>query len=268
MSKRAMTFGCSFTKYYWPTWADIVLKQAELHGYDTDNWGLPGVGNTYIALKVQEAITKGLIKSGDYVFICWSTIMREDRAVDGKWISPGNIFNQHMYPESFVANFADTEFYAYRDSALINATRCSLNSIGVNQFHTLMHTHEAYHNQLHTDQYEKHKSERIKRIFETFKLQFDAKSIMTVLNVAQGVETEWEQGKRYKDTHHLPKDMLNYVKLEMLNKGIDWLNTVDHSIESWVSDVEDQITNTPKPLRPSSTFNLSVSKYPHYGAGE
>ena len=91
------TFGCSFTKYHWPTWADIILEQAKRSGIDGDNWGMPGVGNLFIAMQVQHAIVKGLLKAGDHAFISWSTLSREDRLVDGKWITPGNIFNQNTY---------------------------------------------------------------------------------------------------------------------------------------------------------------------------
>ena len=37
------TFGCSFTKYVWPTWADLLLSQV-----DGENWGMCGGGNKFI----------------------------------------------------------------------------------------------------------------------------------------------------------------------------------------------------------------------------
>ena len=45
---RLFVFGCSFTMYAWPTYADFL-------GYEFDhyeNWGFPGLGNRAIAERV------------------------------------------------------------------------------------------------------------------------------------------------------------------------------------------------------------------------
>ena len=41
---RLFTFGCSMTKYYYPTWADILGKHWEYF----ENWAEPGGGNQFI----------------------------------------------------------------------------------------------------------------------------------------------------------------------------------------------------------------------------
>jgi hypothetical protein len=51
--KRFFAFGCSFTCYIWPTWADVVSKempQAKFY-----NLGKTGAGNLCISSKVAEA---------------------------------------------------------------------------------------------------------------------------------------------------------------------------------------------------------------------
>jgi hypothetical protein len=40
--KRAFLFGCSYTEYKWPTWANILKKDLDIPVY---NWGLSGLGN-------------------------------------------------------------------------------------------------------------------------------------------------------------------------------------------------------------------------------
>ena len=42
--KRAFVFGCSFTQYYWPTWADILGREFNKF----ENWGQCGGGNQFI----------------------------------------------------------------------------------------------------------------------------------------------------------------------------------------------------------------------------
>ena len=51
---RLFVFGCSFTMYEWPTYADFL-------GYEFDqfeNWGFPGLGNRAIAERVAECHIK------------------------------------------------------------------------------------------------------------------------------------------------------------------------------------------------------------------
>ena len=44
--KRLFVFGCSFTQYRWPTWADIIAKDnPHLEYFNTAN---SGAGNLYI----------------------------------------------------------------------------------------------------------------------------------------------------------------------------------------------------------------------------
>ena len=44
--KRLITFGCSFTDYSWPTWADIIALDREV---EYENWAIGGGGNQQIA---------------------------------------------------------------------------------------------------------------------------------------------------------------------------------------------------------------------------
>jgi hypothetical protein len=49
--KRLFTFGCSFTRYLWPTWADILAEDIPYY----ENWGCGGAGNLYISNAIMEA---------------------------------------------------------------------------------------------------------------------------------------------------------------------------------------------------------------------
>ncbi len=39
---RLITFGCSFTDYSWPTWADIIARDLDC---EYENWAIGGGGN-------------------------------------------------------------------------------------------------------------------------------------------------------------------------------------------------------------------------------
>jgi hypothetical protein len=263
-----MTFGCSFTKYHWPTWADIVLKQAELAGMEIDNQGMPGAGNLFIAIQIQNAIARGLLKPGDHVLIAWSTFFREDRLVDGRWLMPGNIFNQEIYPRFWTEKYADIEFYTLRDCALISATRAALAAHGITQTNFNMHWSEVHYNASVPGGSQVW--DKVNKIIEMYKLKFDCKSIIEVLGHPPPitVKVNWshtaDPSKVQTDIHHLPGSMLTYVKQELCPIGIPWLTAVNPRVEAWALDWDNRVKTTPQPLM-YADFPLVLSKNPQWG---
>ena len=123
---RLFAFGCSFTSYTWPTWADILAKDFDFF----ENWGKTGGGNQFIANSIVECHIKNKFTKKDTVCIMWSNMAREDRYVNGSWLSPGNIFTQGIYPKSYVKKFADVRGYYIRDLATIYMIDQLLTNIG------------------------------------------------------------------------------------------------------------------------------------------
>ena len=84
MRNRLFTFGCSFTEYRWPTWANILGQNFD----QFENWGQPGGGNTFILNSLMECINRNIIQANDTVIIMWTSIGREDRWVKGRgWVT-------------------------------------------------------------------------------------------------------------------------------------------------------------------------------------
>lgn len=87
---RIIIFGCSYTQYGWPTWANIL-------GYDLNkeyhNFALPGLGNVGIMHRMIEADAKLKFTDEDEIFILWSSWSREDRVRDRNWVCAGSVFN-------------------------------------------------------------------------------------------------------------------------------------------------------------------------------
>lgn len=71
---RFFAFGCSFTKYVWPTWADLLAHDFE----ESYNYGFPGVGNRAIMERVMEAHARHKFTKDDVVIIQWSSHIRHD----------------------------------------------------------------------------------------------------------------------------------------------------------------------------------------------
>tara|TARA_B100000085_G_C18546133_1_gene513959 strand:+ start:948 stop:1712 length:765 start_codon:yes stop_codon:yes gene_type:complete len=83
------TFGCSFTQYKWPTWADYLHVGGLAENYQ--NWGLPGGSNDFIFHSVVECLDN--ITDSDIVCIMWSQPHRiSDYNDEQGWDMPGNAY--------------------------------------------------------------------------------------------------------------------------------------------------------------------------------
>lgn len=116
--KRIFAFGCSFTAYRWPTWADIIAVEANTEYY---NYGLAGLGNLGIMCKISEANAMHKFNEDDLVMVLWSTYSREDRWFNGSWYPMGNVWNS-PYPDSWVKEYCDPLGHLIRDHAIISQT--------------------------------------------------------------------------------------------------------------------------------------------------
>lgn len=83
MNSKVMAFGCSFTNYIYPTYADIL---------DLDNRGVSGSGNERIFYNVMHEIKKGNLSKHDTPVIQWTSPYRFDYLTANGWTVPdGNI---------------------------------------------------------------------------------------------------------------------------------------------------------------------------------
>lgn len=89
---RIFTFGCSFTEYIWPTWADIILKDNE--GY---NFGKTGAGYDQIMYSILEADRQYKFTHEDRIIVMFTTPIRWDLIKGNKtsWLCSGQITNSN-----------------------------------------------------------------------------------------------------------------------------------------------------------------------------
>lgn len=117
MPGRLFTFGCSFTRYCWPTWADILFAVRE-----GENWALPGGGNKFIFASLMECMVTNKITAEDTVIMMWSSWAREDRYLNNAWQLHGNVYNNDFYTEDFLMRYWDDtgaalDSYNYKTAA-------------------------------------------------------------------------------------------------------------------------------------------------------
>lgn len=125
--KRFFAFGCSFTQYHWPTWADIIAKKIN----KSYNYGRCAAGNFFIFQALMEAIVKHKINKNDLVIIMFSNVTREDRFTKKRgWITSGNLYFQDEYDEKFIEKYLCDHGYLMRDLNLVHGCKLALDSIG------------------------------------------------------------------------------------------------------------------------------------------
>jgi hypothetical protein len=121
---RLFTFGCSFTNYRWSTWADCLAPEFDYF----ENWGQSGAGNEYIFNSVMECDQRSQFNDTDTVVVCWTTATREDRYINERWHTLGNMFTCPIYNKEYLATHIDERGLLIKTLAYIKAIKVLLES--------------------------------------------------------------------------------------------------------------------------------------------
>ena len=145
MKGRLFTFGCSYTLYNWPTWADLFGLEYSVFF----NWGYAGLGNRAIAERLAEAHARANISENDTVIIQWTSPLRHDWLHFGKgdkdmtnWRTHGSIFseeNQKIFDHKWIDQFWDEKAYYVHTFNNIILAQQLLESIGCRWMMTSMY---------------------------------------------------------------------------------------------------------------------------------
>jgi len=237
-NSRIFTFGCSFTEFPWPTWADIIINHAEseVPGVVGENWGRCGAGNTFIASRIWECHAKNKLTSDDYVFICWTSVFREDRHLNGNWITNGELLNAN---DDFTAEYilkynsdVNSRFNVLKDCALIMSTHLALKQLGVNVIHFSMIGLTYDEGKPWVGAYDESVDGLTPDdVVNTYDIKFDGQPMMSVLNLKdQGpvagktrYKAHWPNRKPHVEWHPTPAEHLTYLTKE-INHQVDFLH--------------------------------------------
>ena len=124
MFKRFFAFGCSLTRYEWPTWVDVISCDLNI---PNQNWGMSGLGNVGIFHRMVECDLKNNFNAEDLIITLWSSWTREDRYLENVWEAHGNVFNNHLYNKNFLSNYWSMENDIIKNSTAIIAANKMFN---------------------------------------------------------------------------------------------------------------------------------------------
>jgi hypothetical protein len=145
MYNRAFMFGCSFTNYVWPTWADMLAHQVDFPAY---NLGKGGIGNVGILHELVKADIKYKYTDNDLIIIMWSHWSREDRYFKNGWEAHGNVFSNPFYDSNFIK-----KYWSWENDIIKNSTSIILANKAYNisdQFSILNYGEKQYYDEMRT----------------------------------------------------------------------------------------------------------------------
>ena len=137
--KRLFVLGCSFSRYHWPTWADIVGKEFD----HFENWGNSGLGNRALIERLSELTLANSITKDDTIIVQWTDPNRFDLHMPNKfpeepWFTGGNILNSPLYNQEWASYYWNPSSYAMHTYNFIHLATCLLNSLPCTWYFTSM----------------------------------------------------------------------------------------------------------------------------------
>lgn len=120
--RRLFTFGCSFTHFFWPTWADILGSTYDHY----ENWACSGYGNRAIVERLSECVAHNKITADDTIIVQFTDFHRHDIHQQGiepngisNWRLGGNVWTKEIEME-WVKDFWSEYSYVYHSCNFIN----------------------------------------------------------------------------------------------------------------------------------------------------
>lgn len=257
---RLFVFGCSFTQYAWPTWADLLAKEMEHAAYH--NYGMSGAGNLLISNRVTQANCKFNFCETDLVIVMWSGAFREDRYISDRWLSAGNIYTQkHAYDKNFVKNYTDPEGFVIRDMSLIELTRSYLSNLPCTAIHTSMTelTGEGYSLMPNQDSKTIRFEQKLNDIYKTT-LDGMLPSVTSIIDSTKNWQWKDKHGDPYYESHPTSMDHCNYllaVGIPLSQSTIDYANECQAKLDTVVY-IDDLTTLFPKEAASNHAFLTGI----------
>ena len=239
--KRLFTFGCSFTKYFWPTWADIVARDYDFYV----NWAKIAVGNAYISASIAEANLKYKFTKEDTVLIMWTYPTREDRYTH-MWCTT-NLFNLDPFhnhlglTEDWVKKYITTRGLFYKNITSIYFTKKMLDGIGCNykMLQLVDITKTCHFNYSINSNNSNYIEDLIKNFREVIDILQPSICDVVFKGDWKNIESPWPDFKERPDQHAIPAEHLEYLK-----KVINF--TPSKETENWVNKMNELVLTNVK----------------------
>jgi len=242
---RLFAFGCSFTSFYWPTWADILGQQFDTY----HNFGMCATGNEFIFHRLTEAQARYNITANDLVIIQWTNFAREDRYKNGRWVPSGNIFTQEVYPHNWVRDWFDLRGAFLKTSSVIAGATHLLENTGC-EFHFTSMMPMA-HIDMTKDEFIDTEVQDIltvyKKYYDTIKPSMAGylfnslpycRNPEPIMAKYRSNQKEWRE-----DNHPTPLQHLRYTKeiiIPSLRNNIALDDSIDNFAKKWEEDIRNK----------------------------
>lgn len=226
--KRIFSFGCSFTHYIYPTYANVLA--AECNQATFYNLGKAGGGNSLIAWRLAEANQRFKFTADDLVTVMYTSFSREDRYIGTKWATHGNVYNNDFFDESFLKKYTDPNGYLIQNCATIALTNGYLKNLPCDTL--ILNGYPFFYNEwkeLLDEHYIRNLKITYKDTFEGIPISLfeylfpDMKSNTFHL---KGLTYLREDGTMFKDAHPNPLSGYDYLKnclgLPLTNIALDY----------------------------------------------
>tara|TARA_B100000927_G_scaffold169122_1_gene136302 strand:+ start:3890 stop:4726 length:837 start_codon:yes stop_codon:yes gene_type:complete len=265
MSNRLFTFGCSYTSWNWPTWADFYANEFRYY----ENWGMPGIGNRGIADRVVECDLKNNFNAMDTVVVQWSSYLRHDyrrfeKGLLESWQTKGSIFNyknENIFNKEWQEKFFDEKAYFLNTLNAILLTEGYLKSKGCKFYFTSIGKletlgtdipHQAGHGE------NLRNTPELSNAWEEYDLQdykyiFDKEHWLEPIGLYawNRPDQQWwfegDNGEKWIELHPSPEQHLNYcvdnLSHKLNDKSENALNTVNSVKKENYKDTIKNITN-------------------------
>jgi hypothetical protein len=202
------TLGASFTKWYWPTWADWL----DVYNGPVTNWSFAGYGNQHIhwiLLDKYKQITKD-----DTVIIMWATSNNNTQWYDKQWIDQYQC--EGFFPKTdgklwFTNDIPWLGMYRYHPDHDI-----SLSQMIIGNFHTILQTQML-----------------LEKIGCKYKMVFSQNPWLDVRpTFVPEFEYAWDKKTSItKEELATALDILKLTPVQSLLELIDWTKFVDSPID-------------------------------------
>lgn len=234
------TFGCSFARYSWPMWPEILAQSYNT----TKNYGHPGCGNFYIFQKASDALINNRIKSTDTVIVQWTEPSRTDYITDGDWFGAGSLTAELLIKSNLDVIISDETSILKTLTYMSNLIHL-LENVGCNWYFMFMTPDSMVHLNKHLDLflntglYNSYNS-LLKNIL-SYETRFVDSVSMTSFYNSRNMPIKKcfylnykNKTEKYHDDHPLPYYTLMYIK-EVASLSIPNLNILE--MERYVFEV-------------------------------
>ena len=251
---RIFTFGCSFTNYEWPTWADIIIFNND--GY---NMGVSGSGNESMLYRIMEADRKFNFTKEDQIIVMFTTPIRWDLITGDNpiFLGYGQVTNVEEFSK-YEGKLYTIEGLCYKSYYSIIAIKNYLENKNINYlFGSILDIFEDVDNYFKIVDVGNELRDLMKYIkdevnFELPNVYDFLKENEIVKNKTWGITKKWDG---YNDYHPRPHQYFKYVKNYISPKlNIDLKITID-DINKIENDI-DQAVNM------KDYLNMFREKYP------